>query len=336
MRSRSLSTRDWGRIRSTAMIWLTAAAVAVTLTLLATLLGGLCWLAVSWFATDSGALGSLSLGARLQVFLFAKPGDGVGSVVGVFPALVGTSLLVLLMTVIVAPLGVLTAVYLNEYAGSGRYTRLLRIAVHNLAGVPSVIYGVFGLGFFIYGLGGVVDGWFFADSLPKPTFGTPGLLWAALTLALLTLPIVIVTAEEGLSRIPMDIREASIGLGATRIETLLRVTLPAAAPSILTGIILAIARAAGEVAPLMLVGVVKYAPNLPVDTRAPFIHLEQKFMHLGFQVYDTALYGHTGDGRLGLVGVTALLLVLLVIFLNGTAVMLRLRLRNRYQTMVEW
>ena len=139
----------------------------------------------------------------------------------------------------------------------------------NTSGVPSIVYGVFGLGFFVYFLGGSLDQLFYAPALPSPTFGTPGLLWASLTLALLTLPVVIVATEEGLSRIPRSVREGSLALGATKYETLMRVVIPMASPAMMTGVILAVARAAGEVAPLMLVGVVKLAPNLPLDMNAP-------------------------------------------------------------------
>ncbi|MFQ3278195.1 MAG: phosphate transport system permease protein, partial [Colwellia sp.] len=205
---------------------------------------------------------------------------------GVFPAIFGTVLMVLLMTVIVSPFGVIAAIYLHEYAGKNAFTKLLRIAVINLAGVPSIVYGVFGLGFFVYMVGGSLDQLFYSENLPSPTFGTPGVLWSALTLAILTLPVVIVSTEEGLSRIPSEMRYGSLALGATKAETLWRIILPIASPAIMTGIILAIARAAGEVAPLMLVGVVKMAPNLPLDGNFPFLHLDRKFMHLGFHIYD--------------------------------------------------
>ena len=205
---------------------------------------------------------------------------------GVFPAIFGTVLMVLLMSVFVTPLGVIAAVYLKEYARQGLFTRFIRIAVNNLAGVPSIVYGVFGLGFFVYTLGGSLDRLFFPEALPAPTFGTGGIFWASLTLALLTLPVVIVSTEEGLSRIPRSIREGSLALGATQWETLWRTVLPMASPGIMTGLILAVARAAGEVAPLMLVGVVKLAPALPLDGNSPFLHLDRKFMHLGFHIYD--------------------------------------------------
>jgi len=250
---------------------------------------------------------------------------------GIFPAIFGTVMMVLLMSVLVTPLGVIAAVYLREYARQGPLVRLVRIAVNNLAGVPSIVYGVFGLGFFVYFIGGNLDQLFFQEALPAPTFGTPGLLWASLTLALLTVPVVVVSTEEGLTRIPRSLREGSLALGATKAETLFKVILPVASPSILTGVILAIARAAGEVAPLMLVGVVKLAPTLPLDGNFPFLHLERKFMHLGFHIYDVGFQSPNVEAARPLVYSTALLLVLIIIVLNLTAIMLRSRLENRYR-----
>ena len=250
---------------------------------------------------------------------------------GVFPALFGTILMVLLMSVLVTPFGVIAAVYLREYARQGVFVRLIRIAVNNLAGVPSIVYGVFGLGFFVYLVGGTIDSVFFQAAKPAPTFGTPGLIWASLTLALLTVPVVIVSTEEGLTRIPKSLREGSLALGATKAETLFKVVLPMASPSILTGIILAIARAAGEVAPLMLVGVVKLAPTLPIDGNFPFLHLDRKFMHLGFHIYDVGFQSPNVDAARPLVFATALLLVIIIIVLNLTAIALRNRLEARYR-----
>jgi phosphate transport system permease protein len=250
---------------------------------------------------------------------------------GIFPAIFGTVLMVLLMSVLVTPFGVIAAVYLREYARQGAFVRLIRIAVNNLAGVPSIVYGVFGLGFFVYFLGGNLDQLFFPEALPAPTFGTPGLMWASLTLALLTVPVVVVSTEEGLTRIPRAIREGSLALGATKAETLFKVVLPMASPSILTGVILAVARAAGEVAPLMLVGVVKLAPTLPLDGNFPYLHLERKFMHLGFHIYDVGFQSPNVEAARPLVYATALLLVLIIIILNLAAIMLRSRLEDRYR-----
>lgn len=250
---------------------------------------------------------------------------------GVFPAILGTVILVLLMSVIVSPLGVLAAIYLQEYAQRGPITRLVRIAVNNLAGVPSIVYGVFGLGFFVYAVGGSLDTLFFEDRLPAPTLGTPGMLWAALTMALLTLPVVIVSTEEGLARVPSSLREGSLALGATRAETLWHVVLPAASPAVLTGLILAVARATGEVAPLLLLGVAKYAPGLPVSAEYPYLHLDRQFMHLGFYVYDIGFQSTHLETVEGLVFATALLLVVIALLLNIAAVLLRSRLRNAYK-----
>jgi len=250
---------------------------------------------------------------------------------GVFPAIFGTVLMVLLMTVIVSPFGVIAAIYLHEYAGKNAFTKLLRIAVINLAGVPSIVYGVFGLGFFVYMVGGSLDQIFYPETLPSPTFGTPGVLWSAITLAILTLPVVIVSTEEGLSRIPSAMRHGSLALGATKAETLWRIILPIASPAIMTGIILAIARAAGEVAPLMLVGVVKMAPNLPLDGNFPFLHLDRKFMHLGFHIYDVGFQSPNVEAARPLVYATALLLVSIIVALNMTAVSIRNRLREKFK-----
>ncbi len=252
---------------------------------------------------------------------------------GVFPAIFGTVMMVLLMSVLVTPLGVVAAVYLREYAKQGATIRLIRIAVNNLAGVPSIVYGVFGLGFFVYFLGGNIDQLFFPEALPAPTFGTPGLMWASLTLALLTLPVVIVSTEEGLARIPRSFREGSLALGATKFETLWKVVLPMSSPSIMTGLILAVARAAGEVAPLMMVGVVKLAPQLPVDGNAPFLHLDRKFMHLGFHIFDVGFQSPNVEAARPLVYATAFLLVLVIVLLNLSAIILRNRLRERYKAL---
>lgn len=252
---------------------------------------------------------------------------------GIFPAIYGTVIMVLIMSIIVTPFGVITAVYLHEYAKQGFLTRTIRIAVNNLAGVPSIVYGVFGLGFFVYFLGGNIDRLFYPEVAPAPMFGTPGLLWASLTLALLTVPVVIVATEEGLSRIPKSIREGSLALGATKAETLWRTILPMASPAMMTGLILAIARAAGEVAPLMLVGVVKLAPSLPLDMNAPFLHLERKFMHLGFHIHDLGFQSPNVEAARPLVYATAFLLILVIIVLNLTAIWIRNRLREQYKSL---
>ncbi len=252
---------------------------------------------------------------------------------GVFPAIFGTVFMVLLMTVIVTPLGVVAAVYLHEYAGKNAMTKLIRIAVINLAGVPSIVYGVFGLGFFVYMLGGSLDRIFYPEASPNPVFGTPGVIWSALTLAILTLPVVIVSTEEGLSRIPSAIRHGSLALGATKAETLWRIVLPMASPAIMTGLILAIARAAGEVAPLMLVGAVKLAPTLPLDGNFPYVHVERKFMHLGFHIFDVGFQSPNVEAARPLVYVTSFLLVTVIVGLNLTAISIRNHLREKYRAL---
>jgi phosphate transport system permease protein len=251
---------------------------------------------------------------------------------GVFPAIFGTVMMVMIMSVIVTPLGVLAAFYLREYARQGAFVSAVRIAVNNLAGVPSIVFGVFGVAFFIYFVGGTIDRLFFAEVLPTPTFGTGGILWASLTLALLTIPVVIVATEEGLAAIPGGTREASLALGATKLETTLRVVLPAVMPSILTGLILAMARAAGEVAPLMITGVVKLAPALPLDGFWPFLHLDRKFMHLGFHIYDVGFQSPNVDAARPMVFTTTLLLLVIVVLMNLFAIRLRNRLRRKYVT----
>ncbi len=251
---------------------------------------------------------------------------------GVFPAIYGTALMVMMMSLMATPLGVLAAFYLREYAKQGTLVSIVRIAVNNLAGVPSIVFGVFGVGFFIYMIGGSIDQLFFSEALPTPTFGTGGILWASLTMALLTVPVVIVSTEEGLASVPKGTREASLALGATKFETTWRVVLPAVMPSILTGLILAMARAAGEVAPLMITGVVKLAPSLPIDGLWPFLHLERKFMHLGFHIYDVGFQSPNVDAARPMVFATTLLLILMVILLNLAAIFLRNRLRKQLTT----
>jgi phosphate transport system permease protein len=278
-------------------------------------------------------MGSLSkLGLYLQ-----RSGEFVGgdpresnTEGGIFPAIFGTVLMVFLMSFAVAPMGVLAALYLREYARQGPLVRMVRIAVNNLAGVPSIVFGMFGLAFFVYLIGRTIDKIFYAESLPTPTFGTGGILWAALTLALLTVPVVIVAAEEGLAAVPRIVREGSLALGATKFETIRRVVVPAAAPGILTGMILAMARAAGEVAPLMIVGMVKLAPTLPLDGRPPFLHLERKFMHLGFHIFDVGFQSPNVEATTPLVFATALLLILVVTLMNLVAILLRNHLRRKY------
>ncbi|MHB9046926.1 MAG: phosphate ABC transporter permease PstA [Pirellulales bacterium] len=249
---------------------------------------------------------------------------------GVFPAIFGTVTMTLLMSLAVVPFGVLAALYLREYARAGVVVSAVRIAINNLAGVPSIVFGVFGLGFFCYIVGGTVDQWFFEARLPNPTFGTGGLLWASLTLALLTLPVVIVATEEALAAVPGSMREGSYACGASKWQTIRRIVLPRALPGIMTGMILAMARGAGEVAPLMLVGAVKLAPSLPVDGDVPFVHPERSFMHLGFHIFDLGFQSQNSEAAKPMVFTTTLLLIAIVAALNLSAICLRSRLRRRF------
>jgi phosphate transport system permease protein len=268
---------------------------------------------------------------RLWEFVTGDPRES-NTEGGIFPAIFGTVMMVMLMSIAAVPFGVLAALYLREYARQGFLVRVVRIAVNNLAGVPSIVFGVFGLGFFVYFVGGAIDRTFFPEALPTPTFGTGGILWASLTLALLTVPVVIVAAEEALAAVPRSMREASLAAGATKWQTIQRVVLPAAAPGILTGLILAMARGAGEVAPLMITGVVKLAPDLPLDGFFPFFHLDRKFMHLGFHIYDVGFQSPNVEAAKPMVYTTTILLLIIVVLLNLTAIVVRNRLRKRYQT----
>ena len=262
-------------------------------------------------------------------YLWAPPRDE-NRLGGVYPAIFGTAAMVILMSVVVMPFGVLAAFYLREYGRPGPFLNAVRIAVNSLAGVPSIVFGVFGLGFFVYFLGGTLDRLFFPADLPEPTFGRGGILWCSLTLALLTLPVVIVAVEEGLAGVPLELREASHALGATRFETLWRVVVPVVLPSILTGLILSVARAAGTVAPLMITGVVAFSAELPVDGAWPFVHLEREFMHLGFHIFDTGFRPDGGEAFLPMAYTSTLLLLAIVVSLNAAAIGLRSRLRRRY------
>lgn len=268
-------------------------------------------------------------GSRWVEFLTTEPREA-NTQGGVLPAIFGTVAMTLLMVVFVAPFGVITALYLREYAKQGKLVSIVRISVNNLAGVPSIVYGVFGLGFFAYTMGTTIDQLFYAERLPSPTFGTGGLLWASLTLALLTVPVVIVATEEALSAVPRSMREGSLACGASKWQTIRYVVLPKALPGIMTGMILAMARGAGEVAPLMLVGVVKLAPALPIDGFAPFIHLERSFMHLGFHIFDVGFQSRNSEAGKPMVFVTTLLLLGLIILMNASAIYVRNRLKKKY------
>ena len=289
----------------------------------------------AWFPNRLDTWGRVKLfTSRLGEFIFDEPREA-NTEGGLMPAIFGTLVMTVFMSLLVTPFGVITAIYLREYAQQGAVLRIVRISVNNLAGVPSIVFGVFGLGFFVYVLGGSIDQLFFADQLKynnnTPVFGTGGLLWCSLTLALMTLPVVIVATEEALAAVPRGMREASLATGASKWQTIRDILLPASAPGILTGVILAMARGAGEVAPLMLVGVVKLAPSLPFDGSAPFLHMDRKFMHLGFHVYDLGFQSPDSDAARPMVFATTLLLIVLVVCLNIGAIWIRNRLRARFK-----
>ncbi len=267
--------------------------------------------------------------ARWQELLRDEPREA-NSEGGVYPAIFGTVAMTLIMSLVVVPFGVLAALYLREYAKAGALVSAVRIAVNNLAGVPSIVFGVFGLGFFCYTVGASLDELLFAAHLPNPTYGKGGLLWAALTLALLTLPVVIVATEEAVAAVPNSLREGSYACGASKWQTIQRIVLPRALPGIITGMILAIARGAGEVAPLMLVGAVKLAPELPLDGAFPFVHPERSFMHLGFHIFDVGFQSQNSEAAKPMVFTTTLLLILIIAALNFLAIWLRSHLRRRY------
>ncbi len=249
---------------------------------------------------------------------------------GVLPAIFGTFCMTILMSIFVAPFGVVAALYLREYAKQGQLVSVIRICVNNLAGVPSIVYGVFGLGFFAYVFGVSIDELFFPERFPNPTFGTGGILWASLTLALLTVPVVIVATEEALAAVPQSMREGSLACGASKWQTIKRIVLPRAMPGVMTGLILAMARGAGEVAPLMLVGVVKMAPELPIDSFYPYVHLERSFMHLGFHIFDLAFQSRNSEAAIPMVFVTTLLLITLVFVMNIVSIIVRNRLKRKF------
>ncbi len=321
--------RNWFR-HGNPWIWLNAGAVALSLLLVGSLLVFMVVqsIGVFWPAEMPGHVGAKLVQYLSNWWHFLTGSSSHG---GIFPAILGTVLMVLLMSVLVTPLGVLAAVYLHEYAKEGPLLRVIRVAVHNLAGVPSIVFGVFGLGFFVYFLGGSIDNLFYRDSLPTPTFGTPGLLWVSLTLALLTLPVVIVATEQGLAGIPKNLRLGCFALGATKAEVIWKIVLPQASPAMVTALMLAIARAAGEVAPLLFVGVVKSVPALPLSSEFPYLQLQQKITSLGMHIYDAGLQSQDAQRAEPLVFASALVLITLIFILNLTAYRLRKRLNLRYR-----
>jgi len=252
-------------------------------------------------------------------FISQAPRDGMTHG-GIFPAIFGTVVLTLLMTIVAVPAGVATAVYLTEYApADSRFARAIRVCIANLAGVPSIVFGLFGLGFFIATVGHGIDAAAFGG---RPTYGTPSLIWAALTLAILTLPVVVVSTEEALRSVPRELRDGSLALGATKFQTIVRVILPQALGGILTGGILAVSRGAGEVAPIMFTGAAYFLPDLPT-------HLNDQFMNLGYHVYVLATQSPDVDKTKPLLYGTVLVLLLLTFLLNLVAIAIRIRFRRR-------
>lgn len=289
-------------------------AIPKALTLVATTLIVM-MLAVIMVVIFVGGVGVLSWD-----FLTSPPQQGMESG-GIFPAIVGTIALVLLMVIGGVPIGVLTAIYLHEYTRpDSKIARVVRLAINNLAGVPSIVFGLFGLGFFIGFIGSGIDSTFYGGG--RPVWGQPAIIWAALTLSLLTLPVVIISTEEALRAIPRELKDASYALGATKIQTLWRVIIPQALPGIFTGAILAISRGAGEVAPIMFTGAAYYLPYLPKK-------LNDQFMELGYHVYIMATQSPDVEKTKPILFGTVLVLLLLTFLLNLTAILIRSRMRRR-------
>jgi phosphate transport system permease protein len=246
------------------------------------------------------------------------------STTGVLPMIVGTTIRVFVMTIFVIPVGVITAIYLTEYApNTSIVTRVIRAAVNNLAGVPSIVFGLFGLGFFINFIGKNMDALLHN---PSAVWGQPALIWAALTLAVMTLPVVIVATEESLKAIPPGLREASLALGATKLETILRIVLPQALPGIMTGGILAVSRAAGEVAPILFTGVAYYMASLPH-------HVTDQFMDLGYHVFVLSTQSPNIEQTRPILYATVLVLLMLTFALNIVAILIRARMRKKLRAL---
>jgi phosphate transport system permease protein len=253
-------------------------------------------------------------------FLTTAPAEGM-TAGGIFPAIIGTVLLVLIMSFAAVPIGTITAIYLSEYANRNSiFTKLIRFAVNTLAGVPAIVFGLFGLGFFVQFVGGGIDK--FISGNAQLHWGQPNILWASLTMALLTLPVVIVSVEEALRAVPMDLREGSLALGATKFQTIVKVVLPNAYTGILTGTILAVGRGAGEVAPILFTGVAYFLPHLPSA-------LSDQFMQLGYHLYVMSTQSTDVEATIGIQYATALVLLALTFLLNFSAVFLRYRLRTK-------
>ncbi|HRZ36121.1 MAG TPA: phosphate ABC transporter permease PstA [Candidatus Paceibacterota bacterium] len=287
---------------------LTGLATLLILAILAVILGNIAmhgWPAISWRFVSGGT--------ESDMFDVTKA--------GIFPMIFGTSARVILMTIFVIPVGVVTAVYLTEYAHTtSPITRVIRGAVNNLAGVPSIVFGLFGLGFFIGFVGGGMDALFYPDN-PRPLWGKAALIWASMTLAVMTLPVVIVATEEALRAIPLGLREASLALGATKLQTIVKIVLPNALPGIMTGGILAVSRAAGEVAPILFTGAAYFMADLPKS-------LTDQFMDLGYHVFVLSTQSPNIDKTRPILYGTVLVLVALTFALNFVAILIRARIRR--------
>jgi phosphate transport system permease protein len=297
-----MDTRRHRFLLDRATRWLTALAGLCILAILAILLGIICyngWEKLSW------------------TFLTAAPSEGMTGG-GIFPAIFGTVALVLVMTIFVAPAGVFVAIYFSEYADRGSWFYYIsRQAVNNLAGVPSIVFGLFGLGFFVQFVGKGIDRMTGGGEL---AYGQPALIWAALTMAVLTLPVVVVSVEEALQSVPRSFREASYALGSTKSQAVFRVVLPHAMPGVLTGSVLAISRAAGEVAPILFVGAAYFLPQIPT-------RLNDQFMHLGYHVFIMSTQSPDVDATKPLLYSTVFVLLALTFILNAVAVVIRARMR---------
>ena len=278
-----------------------------------------CLLVVAMLAIILGNIISHGFSAVTLKFLTHAPEAGMTSG-GIFPAIFGTFALVVLMTIAVIPLGVATAIYMHEYASKrSRVVHLVRLAIQNLAGVPAIVFGLFGLGFFIEFVGRGIDHAFYAGRL---VYGQPAIIWASLTLALLTMPTVVVATEEALRAIPQSYREVAYSLGATRWQMIRRVVLPQAVGGILTGGILAVSRGSGEVAPVMFTGAAYFLPELPKS-------LNSQFMELGYHVYVMTTQSPDVEATKPILYATVLVLLSLTFLLNFSAIMLRAQIRKR-------
>lgn len=290
---------------------LTGLATLLILVLLALILGN-----ILWHGWEGFSWGFITRGTEKDMFDVKNA--------GVFPMIFGTAARVILMTIFVVPVGVITAIYLTEYARPGSLVvRVIRGAINNLAGVPSIVFGLFGLGFFIAFVGRNMD---VVLHNPEPVWGKPALLWASLTLAVMTLPVVIVATEEALKAIAPGLREASLALGATKLQTVLKVVLPQAMPGILTGGILAVSRAAGEVAPILFTGAAYYMATLPKS-------LSDQFMDLGYHVFTLSTQSPNIDLTRPILYATVLVLLLLTFTLNIVAILVRANIRRKMRAM---